>query len=251
MKAEGSIIASARNVAFAVAWVVALVALGGAGMLAARAAMVPGAEVPVFAPLNPAPVAPTEPVAATEAPAVAPLAAVFGVPEPEPEPMVALPADEPMPVDEPAVSLFDPSIFALRGLLVDGDNALAVLETPEGTMIVRPGMELPGGGRVAMITEIGLEVEADDVFHLIEVSELPTDERARRTPVRPSARFGAGDGGEGGWLDLGDVDDAGGVTINVPGGWISPDGMLRADDPWANEVLADETSVDGAGADGN
>ncbi|MCA0203885.1 MAG: hypothetical protein LCH92_06050 [Proteobacteria bacterium] len=130
--------------------------------LAALAALAPPPRVPPLPPIT------ARAVAAGATPAVPEAgrdwAALFGrapaaAPPPPPQ---AAPAPAPPPAYDPADD-FDPSIYVLRGLAVatDDTEGFALLETPEGAMVVRRGSLLPEGYEVLEITAEGLVI---DVF---------------------------------------------------------------------------------------
>ncbi|WP_323035476.1 hypothetical protein [Pararhodobacter sp.] len=97
-------------------------------------------------------------------------AALFGTPTPEP--VIAPP--EPTPEPEPAapdVIEYDPDIYVLRGLVYQESGGWALLETDDGSMVIRRGDILPGGEVVAFIDEEGVEIEVDGEIYFISFDE--------------------------------------------------------------------------------
>ena len=132
----------------------------------------PVADLPALAPL-------AARLAVPDAPMVEPRilpdwVALFGQPaapeppaEPEPQPLAPAPLDP----------LFDPTLYVLRGLLVDADGGYALLETQDGLAVYHAGDRLPDGERVIAITDLGVEIEAYGETWLITFGE-PTDDPA-------------------------------------------------------------------------
>ena len=153
------------------ATVVAAAALAYGGWSLVRVLSTPAPQPVVFAALAPAP-APAASGSDAAAPLV-PLAAVFGSPDtfaqpdpPEPEPMDMAPEGQPWEDD-----FFDETVFSLRGVIVGEDGAFAILETPDGTQVVREGTILPGGEEIMTIGPDSLELLVDDEVYSISFTD--------------------------------------------------------------------------------
>jgi hypothetical protein len=136
--------------------------LGLAGLAAGLPDHVPGA-LPMPGSLGPVPGA----VLAHDAPATAPWPALFGTPPPV---IVAEPTPEPEP-EWPEEVVYDPPDYVLRGLIVDNDGGMAMLDTDEGLQVVRPGDILPGGEEVIEIHDFGVDIEAFGEVYFIEFDD--------------------------------------------------------------------------------
>jgi len=160
--------------------VAALAFAFGAGSLV-RTLLAPAPEPVAFAALtlSDAPA----PVATDAAPiALAPLAAVFGDPraiptplpdEPfEPEPL--LPEGQPWDDD-----VFFEDDFMLRGVIFGDGNSTAIVETPDGTQVVREGSVMLGGEEVLAIFPDGLELMVGNEIFIIgfddDMMDMPGD----------------------------------------------------------------------------
>lgn len=146
-----------------------------------------GLGLAALAALDPPPrVAPLPPVTARALdPGTAPVtpepgrdwAALFG------RPPVAAPAPEPLAAPRPAppphdpADDFDPDLYVLRGLAVatDDSEGFALLETPDGALVVRRGTILPEGYEVLDITAEGIVI---DLFGTDAVIGFPEDRQA-------------------------------------------------------------------------
>jgi len=102
--------------------------------------------------------------AASDTEAARAWAPLFGEPTPEPVAAPPPPAPEPepepdLPEEEPVE--YDTSVYFLRGLVYQETGGWALLETDEGSVVIREGDILPGGEEVTSIDEDGVEI---DVF---------------------------------------------------------------------------------------
>lgn len=89
-------------------------------------------------------------------------APLFGTPAPvedRPEPVIDEPEPWPDAFDDSA--FFDPDLYVLRGVVVDGDGGWALIETEDGVVVLRPGDFLPDGVELLAIAENGIEVRAE------------------------------------------------------------------------------------------
>lgn len=91
--------------------------------------------------------------------AVVAWAPLFGLATPEP--VLAPPEPEPELEPEPEVVFYDTSAYVLRGLVYHADGGWALLETDEGSLVIRQGDFLPDGEEVLFITQDGVEIEVD------------------------------------------------------------------------------------------
>ena len=101
-------------------------------------------------------------------------APLFGTPAPE-VPATAPPPRAPEPAGDPAAD-FDDSAYVLRGLaMADGTSeSFALLETPDGVMMLHVGDFLPQGYMVDDITENGVILDVSGDPYLIGFSEDST-----------------------------------------------------------------------------
>lgn len=202
----------ARDKAFF--WLACAGALAFAGWSANELRLALGSPAPV-APDLALPVVPaSEPEPEEVVAVVQPVAAIFGTPlpsepEPEPEPDMPDPSwDEPDPDDlSDDAPLPDLEGFRLTGMLVDQTGALAILETPDGTLVVREGTILPTGEEVFLIDDDGVELLIDEELFLIEMEDRPATNE-RRSADRMSAGRPRGDRFDEDLRDV-DIDDWG------------------------------------------
>ncbi|WP_417625853.1 hypothetical protein [Pararhodobacter aggregans] len=144
-------------------WLFPAAVVCGLGLgLAALAALAPVPRAPPLPPVT------ARGIEAGSAPAVPEAgrdwAALFGRPPAAAPP--ALPQAPPAPPPEPAYDPaddFDPDLYVLRGLAVatDASEGFALLETPDGAMVLRQGSVLPEGHEILEITAEGIVI---DVF---------------------------------------------------------------------------------------
>ena len=201
-------------------------AVGGLGLgLAALAALAPAPPVPRLPPVAArtaeARTAPAPPEAGRD------WAALFGrapVAAPPPLPQSAPP---PQPAYRPAAD-FDPGIYVLHGLAVATDDAegFALLETPDGAMVLRRGSVLPEGPEVLEITAGGIIIDAfgEEVVIGFQDDRQPVGGAAhagapRSAALAPTDRFdvspAAGDGAFGA-PPLDDLDPPPGTRPDLP-----------------------------------
>lgn len=139
--------------------------------LAGLAAVAPPPEVAALPPLAALAPLPGAPVAAVAA--AGDWAPLFGSrPEAAPEPRIAPPDPAREPPYNPADD-FDPSIYTLRGLATgdDASTAFALIETPDGAMMVHVGDLLPEGYEVQDITPEGVVLDVYGTPQLIGFAE--------------------------------------------------------------------------------
>ncbi|GAB4275268.1 MAG: hypothetical protein Kow0013_29340 [Pararhodobacter sp.] len=101
----------------------------------------------------------------------APWPALFGASAPAPESAAPAQAEpEPELPDEP---LYEPPDYVLRGLVVDDEGGVAMIETGEGIQVVRIGDLLPGGEEIIDIHDFGVDLEVDGTVYFLEFEVDP------------------------------------------------------------------------------
>ncbi|HPD92494.1 MAG: hypothetical protein H6900_06160 [Rhodobacter sp.] len=145
------------------------------------------------------PVTPLPPVSALAAdrPADAPERAarvawppLFGTPAPQAAPAPVSAPRDPEPVAETG-PIFDPGTLVLRGVVVDAQGSIALIDTPQGAVLGRVGDRLADGAEIVTIDPEGIEVVLDDQLFAITFDETappPTDDRSVEGPLDEPAR---------------------------------------------------------------
>lgn len=141
-------------------WLLPAAMVCGFGLgLAGLAALAPPPQVAPLPTLDTLAVRQAAPLATPRA--AADWAPLFGT-RPEIAPVPDPPEPEPEPAYDPADD-FDPSVYILRGLATGDDDSdgFALIETPDGAVMVHAGDLLPEGYEVLQITAEGIVI---DVF---------------------------------------------------------------------------------------